>query len=128
MTNMNDIICGHKNILNYILQKQTFHLPTGSCILSVAVDTSLNLAHSKSLSFQVPSQQVILSRDVSFFPQNPAWGVFPFLLKKCVYMHVVLLDIQELNFLLTNTITLPFNIKLRGFFLFKNIYSEKVKI
>lgn len=72
MTNMNDIICGHENILIYILQKQTFHLPTGNCILSVAVDTSLNLTHSKSLSFRVPNQQVRLSRDGSFFPQNPA--------------------------------------------------------
>lgn len=69
---INDIMCTHENILLYILQKQTFHLPIGNCILSLAVDTSLNLTHSKSLLFRGPNQQVILSRDGSFFPQNPA--------------------------------------------------------
>lgn len=69
---INDMMCTHENILLYILQKQTFHLPTGNCILSVAVDTSLNLTHSKSLLFRGPNQQVILSRNGSFFPQNPA--------------------------------------------------------
>lgn len=68
---INDMMCTHENILLYILQKQTFHPPIGNCILSVAVDTSLNLTHSKSLLFQGPNQQVILSRNGSFFPQNP---------------------------------------------------------
>lgn len=95
----NDIMCTHENILLYILQKQTFHLPIGNCILSLAVDTSLNLTHSKSLLFRGPNQQVILSRDGSFFPQNPAWGVFPFLKKKkCViHVHVVLMDMQYIS-------------------------------